>query len=213
MLGRSTKAGASTPATPARSRLDPPIERHTTAQRRPGHQPRRHVDAMPGVGRGCPRCSLNEGRGINPGDTSVPVRPLAALLFTRSTKAGASTPATLVDRFPRTWCRPNTTPLNEGRGINPGDTRTSRFVEDVVDDQPALNEGRGINPGDTRRSIMEILRPPLRDRSTKAGASTPATLERIHLRSCRTTYYAGAQRRPGHQPRRHPCRGTPLGRG
>ena len=42
--------------------------------------------------------------------------------------------------------------LNEGRGMNPGDTpalpppyRRPRF---------ALNEGRGMNPGDTRKRVV-----------------------------------------------------------
>ena len=43
-------------------------------------------------------------------------------------------------------------PLNEGRDVNPGDTRRPR--EDAADDPStasALNEGRDVNPGDTTR--------------------------------------------------------------
>ena len=36
--------------------------------------------------------------------------------------------------------------LNEGRGVNPGDTGRRRWPE--LDGTP-LNEGRGVNPGDT----------------------------------------------------------------
>ena len=39
--------------------------------------------------------------------------------------------------------------LNEGRGVNPGDTRRRPISEDTRP-QP-LNEGRGVNPGDTPR--------------------------------------------------------------
>ena len=124
--------------------------RHTTnraalvlgqhAQRRPGHQPRRHVDWG---GRLRPvRGSLNEGRGINPGDT-LP-----------------------------------TLPLDFKRG--------------------ALNEGRGINPGDTFNSTLVSNR--FAPRSTKAGASTPATQGEIKFIG---DVLPAAQRRPGHQPRRH----------
>ena len=62
--------------------------------------------------------SLNEGRGINPGDTSC-----------------------LQMRQPHAYA------LNEGRGINPGDTRRGSRGKRLS--PIALNEGRGINPGDT----------------------------------------------------------------
>ena len=62
--------------------------------------------------------SLNEGRGVNPGDTQPGTgRPRAAA---------------------RT--------LNEGRGVNPGDTRRRHAPARLP---RALNEGRGVNPGDT----------------------------------------------------------------
>ena len=95
-------------------------ERVPPAQRRPGREPRRHVNVKPLAGRihgrstkagawnpgdtpgtgwsGPATCSaLNEGRGVNPGDT----------------RGG---------RLPRgrRW-----SPLNEGRGVNPGDTSSS----------------------------------------------------------------------------------------
>ena len=38
--------------------------------------------------------------------------------------------------------------LNEGRGVNPGDTHRPRD-RPARTDSTALNEGRGVNPGDT----------------------------------------------------------------
>ena len=81
--------------------------------------------------------ALNEGRGMNPGDThpesSRPCAPRRA--------------------------------LNEGRGMNPGDIRDCARPGRAAS---ALNEGRGMNPGDTdlpRRGVG-----PGAVRSTKAGA-------------------------------------------
>ena len=86
--------------------------------------------------------TLNEGRSVNPGDTHCGWwAPYDHLV--RSTKAGASTPATpglAMDsgRFVQA--------LNEGRSVNPGDTN----LTGVVDGPPrSLNEGRSVNPGDT----------------------------------------------------------------
>ena len=55
-------------------------------------------------------------------------------------------------------------PLNEGRGMNPGDT-----IRFLIMRRPhsTLNEGRGMNPGDTARQSREL---PDHQRSTKAGA-------------------------------------------
>ncbi len=165
--------------------------REVGAQRRPGHQPRRH--SAPRRWRHC-RAALNEGRGINPGDTSgvpftgssapsaqrrpghQPRRHLVCLGGgvgdpLRSTKAGASTPATRTTVVPD-----HSAPcsLNEGRGINPGDTWTEHLDAAFPHERStkagastpatrrsrsaagrrhtsALNEGRGINPGDTPR--------------------------------------------------------------
>ena len=74
-------------------RLHPPRrpERQPRAQRRPERQPRRHSPRLEVTLRAAP---LNEGRSVNPGDTS---RARAPLGRTRS-------------------------PLNEGRSVNPGDT-------------------------------------------------------------------------------------------
>ena len=85
-------------------------------------------------------------------------------------------------------------PLNEGRSVNPGDTRRSPAGSPR---RAALNEGRSVNPGDTSMiepkvvHVTDAQRRPERQprrhlgltatpiapwmRSTKAGASTPAT--------------------------------------
>ena len=164
---RSTKAGASTPATLGPSRRS--CRRRTASLNgRPGHQPRRHIPTQSTQSAGN-TAALNEGRGINPGDTFVRRwdhhRP-----GDRSTKAGASTPATRHSTA-RHFSPP--APLNEGRGINPGDTFDCPGAERT---RSALNEGRGINPGDTQRRQRSgaVVLP----RSTKAGASTPATPSR-----------------------------------
>ena len=66
--------------------------------------------------------TLNEGRGVSPGDT-LKIRPLNPPNFREG-------------------------PLNEGRGVSPGDTR--KLVQRPVElCRQALNEGRGVSPGDT----------------------------------------------------------------
>ena len=131
------------------------------AQRRPGHQPRRHPTQKPTRSRTQPRRALHRGESSHE--------------EIRSTKAGASTPATRSS-------------VNAG----PCCLRTCGG---------ALNEGRGINPGDTIKRHIRAIIVARTTRSTKAGASTPATPPT----EARPT--AGvlrrAQRRPGHQPRRH----------
>ena len=111
--------------------------------------------------------SLNEGRGQNPGDTAHWATTTAPQRWVRSTKAGAKTPATrLLPPPPGT----SQSTLNEGRGQNPGDTR--RRLGQCCP-QVSLNEGRGQNPGDTTADCR--IDPSSRQRSTKAGAKTPAT--------------------------------------
>ena len=236
---RSTKAGASTPATPDLRELL--VDLVDSAQRRPERQPRRHKRRW--IGNTPEPTTLNEGRSVNPGDTCREANPNRNQCL-RSTKAGASTPAT-----PGTgWCRnaPRASPLNEGRSVNPGDTAgTDAVFSDVGTDAqrrperqprrhcppascttsltPALNEGRSVNPGDTaafRAGVLIETR-----RSTKAGASTPATRATIGAsgarqktlnegrsvnpgdtrRSCSAAALTAtnAQRRPERQPRRH----------
>ena len=153
---RSTKAGARTPATPWKCAGWEARKRR--AQRRPGREPRRHEkkrDLWDAV-----RSSLNEGRGANPGDTHTPRRrrrrtraldegrganpgdtgevvATAAGRPVRSTKAGARTPATLIEqadrgavaderstkagaRTPATRQRPGRGPERRGRSTKAG---------------------------------------------------------------------------------------------
>ena len=192
---RSTKAGASAPATRFLGLVIVAVWLY--AQRRPGHQPRRHVPER---------------------------RPVRHRRH-RSTKAGASAPATPIRRMPAkrwTWgsslnegrgISPGDTPgrvpgrsrrdrltLNEGRGISPGDTGTSPGSQwiagsieiaqrragasapatpqsswDMATRRPSLNEGRGISPGDTTAGAPPNVARTFWYRSTKAGASAPAT--------------------------------------
>ena len=130
------------------------LRQEEPAQRRPERQPRRHGPdrqrfsrararstkagaSTPATRPGCSirttgaRCrTLNEGRSVNPGDTTSPVRGLrqAASGRTRSTKAGASTPATrpgtalrasisaLCVRSTKAGASTPATPLNSAKG-------------------------------------------------------------------------------------------------
>ena len=87
---RSTKAGASTPATP--SSRPQHAQKTQRAQRRPERQPRLHPQAAARSPR-CAGSSLNEGRSVNPGYTRHGEN-IRRSVCRRSTKAGASTPAT-----------------------------------------------------------------------------------------------------------------------
>ncbi len=203
LASRSTKAGAGTPAT------------HPVCVRLPARDQFRSTKAGAGTpatrarrdGRGRGAGPLNEGRGRNPGDTCRKLSGLFAPRL-RSTKAGAGTPAThgggqssfaigkCAQRRPgpeprrhdrtRADRRARPVALNEGRGRNPGDTSRSRCTDGRC--RHPLNEGRGRNPGDTVASRYHGRRDA--DRSTKAGAGTPATpghqadlADRVGLRS------------------------------
>ena len=189
------------------------------AQRRPGRSPRRHhrsgggvVDPRlrstkagaftpatrqaPGRVADVPR-TLNEGRGVHPGDTistsTVGNRSRAALNEGRGVHPGDTrswswclTPSWLAQRrpgrSPRRHRRYTLVPrpadgatLNEGRGVHPGDTRPP--ARGASRSPSALNEGRGVHPGDTALAPGEDAS--LRVRSTKAGAFTPATRDRL----------------------------------
>ena len=72
-----------------------------------------------------------------------------------------------------------------------------------------LNEGRGRNPGDTD-VLQGLPRYPVFQRSTKAGAETPATLERNPSPLLHAWL---AQRRPGPKPRRHAHHGRAVSGG
>ena len=87
-----------------------------SAQRRPGHKPRRHV--VPPAGSGRSTETLNEGRGINPGDTCA-LCALCVELHAAQRRPGHKPRRHLVNYTERPL---DYDALNEGRGINPGDT-------------------------------------------------------------------------------------------
>ena len=185
-LPRSTKAGASTPATPLRSnfRLAPSWSSATLNEGRsvnPGY-----TFETDGAGRHRRSGALNEGRSVNPGYTlrsgfhaprGVPRSTKAGASTPathsrrgagrhhrqRSTKAGASTPATrsLMKVRLATRCA-----LNEGRSVNPGYTQSSTRPPQMP---RTLNEGRSVNPGYTAKfckravSGQTIARPRVRE--------------------------------------------------
>ena len=178
------------------------------AQRRPRREPRRH---WPGCACWTRRCaSLNEGRGVNPGDTRARVRSGAggvdAQRRPRRESRRHAMSSTQYDagqsaqrrprREPRRHAlgsssrRPPRPSLNEGRGVNPGDTDPDghELIKGMVAQRrprreprrhtaapgagaarrSALNEGRGVNPGDTLSDRVAADLPVRR--STKAEA-------------------------------------------
>ena len=159
------------------------------AQRRPGREPRRHMVDRAGVPGAVVRSTKAGAR-----TPATPAGPgLGTAGRSRSTKAGARTPAT---RRRRTPAAPTPRTLNEGRGANPGDTWRARPIP-----PPCCVAQR--RPGREPRRHLDHARTGARDqdRSTKAGARTPAT------RAVRKVVLDrdGAQRRPGREPRRHPA--------
>ena len=188
----------------------------SSAQRRPERQPRLHV--WLGVDGEVPPNALNEGRSINPGYTRGSP-PVVARVALRSTKAGASTPATR-----HRDSRPNarSIPLNEGRSVNPGYTRTATAIVRVVAQRstkagastPATRPvGAQLDFGLQRSTKAGASTPATRwtglrsgwgaRRSTKAGASTPATrdVQRRPRRGCRSSLNEGRSVNPGYTPR------------
>ena len=161
------------------------------AQRRPGREPRRHPQG-PLLALHRRALPLNEGRGVNPGDTAS-----------------------------RRQARASCGSLNEGRGVNPGDTSGSRSPSSPATrsaqrrpgreprrhaaparrrtPQPSsLNEGRGVNPGDTRR--VAAAGPACRPCAQRRPGREP----RRHVSVRDSPDVAStAQRRPGREPRRH----------
>ena len=150
------------------------------AQRRPGRESRRHLNSA--LDGSAPTTPLNEGRDVNPGDTSS--RPTAGRRGTplnegRDVNPGDTWASSHVldgvtaqrrpgresRRHSSTFAQPapNASSLNEGRDVNPGDTRKRCSSAPC---RSTLNEGRDVNPGDTsaRLAAMRSSR-----RSTKAG--------------------------------------------
>ncbi len=168
-MARSTKAGDSAPATPPTVTL---LERHRyRAQRRPGTRPRRHSQVAWSVSY-LSRLSLNEGRGLGPGDTARHAQQTGSVGYPAQRRPGTRPRRHPPARLPG---RPAPPPLNEGRGLGPGDTRRSRCWN--ARRPGALNEGRGLGPGDTR--IGHAPHWVDGQRSTKAGDSAPATRDAV----------------------------------
>ena len=145
---RSTKAGASTPATLVAARRVAALPRRSTkaGASTPATPPREHAD------------HLARPRSTKAG-ASTPAT-LGALRDDRrqqrrSTKAGASTPATRgPPRSPPGRMPPS---LNEGRGLDPGNTRSP--AHPALHAPSPLNEGRGLDPGNTMEpaQIVRVL--------------------------------------------------------
>ena len=171
---RSTKAGASTPATPLQvnryASPSRPSERSTKAgASTPATRPRRTSSRITAnrstkAGASTPATLKRLVRLALP-DRYAQRRPerqprrhasdsrTGARGLRRSTKAGASTPAT-----PQVGqvIGGGHVPLNEGRSVNPGDTRCRSISVDVSPRSGALNEGRSVNPGDTSRFASQL---------------------------------------------------------
>ena len=218
---RSTKAAASTPATPdvqaglakSRTPLDdgrsvnpgdtltfmPTGEVTYSAQRRPERQPRRHRHAL--LQR---HCSATLGAQRRP--ERQPRRHVWVLgkLTDHSTDAQRRPerqPRRHSSSRARTDAAPRST-LNEGRSVNPGDTSSSRSTSDGIALSCRSTKAGASTPATRRVSAVDRSRVDHGTRSTKAGASTPAT----HLNSLRAVMSrlpSSAQRRPERQPRRH----------
>ena len=176
-LLRSTKAGAETPATlPHRCTIRC---RDSSLNEGRGRDP---GDTCPQLWQPHGPTPLNEGRGRDPGDTRSKRTGDTADL-SRSTKAGAETPATR-ESNPR--CTRGGSALNEGRGRDPGDTRTAK--------RPLGSVGRSTKAGaetPATHDVGQLTERVLPLRSTKAGAETPATL-----------FLQGSLERPGIAHRR-----------
>ena len=199
---RSTKAGGRTPATPISIASGAILDVHV---------------------------ALNEGRGSNPGDTSVVrlnavvavavevaqrrpgveprrhlrarVQPATMLPPFRSTKAGGRTPAT-PDAM-----RSSAVPADFRRRSTKAGGRTpatpAEKASGTSHSRPrSLNEGRGSNPGDTRH--WSASRAPI----CRVAQRRPGVEPRRHLRMgshgrIHQSISVTAQRRPGVEPRRH----------
>ena len=99
------------------------------------------------------------------------------------------------DRGGRPGLRP--LPLNKGRGVNPGDSRSSRRSS-RASTTSALNKGRGVNPGDspTRAASRSFSEPSLNEgRGVNPGDRSSQTSVISWIAKC-------AQQRPGRKPRR-----------
>ena len=158
---RSTKAGASTPATRGQS-----VRSQGTADQRStkagASTPATHGSVLVWL--------VARGRSTKAG-ASTPAtlaRPSQRWVRERrSTKAGASTPATPAGPPPEPRLAAS---LNEGRSVNPGYTRD--VVAGVANQRQRSTKAGASTPATREQRLQHQLG---RQRSTKAGASTPAT--------------------------------------
>ena len=157
---RSTKAGARTPAT--RRSSWPLISPSTSAQRRPGREPRRHLVGT-AVHRGPPDRSTKAGARTPA--TLLPGRRGARVPL-RSTKAGARTPATqALSSISAAAAAAQRRPGREPRRHSFARAAGTRI--DAAQRRPGREPRRHRCPHHRR----DVGHP----RSTKAGARTPAT--------------------------------------
>ena len=219
ITGRSTKAGARTPATPAPADLAAEAPQRSTkaGARTPATRWR---GGVPGIGWG----PLNEGRGANPGDTPARVSPRRVWADAqrrpgREPRRHALAAAASAESWSGAQRRPGREPRRHREYAY-----ARRFTSVSAQRRPG-REPRRHDRGrrlDLRRAV----------RSTKAGARTPAT-RRLPRRWCRCAAALNegrganpgdtcspssadasrciAQRRPGREPRRHPRRARAAG--
>ena len=185
---RSTKAGASTPATPpaasyrhqvaqplneGRGGLNPGDTRRQwvealrsgNAQRRPGPQPRRHLQVFTPVSTSRTIAQRRLGPQPQRHPDQLAARRQRRL---RSTKAGASTPATRRGRRHHVPAGQRSTKAGASTPATPDTKIGPRPVTRPAQRRPG--------PQPRRHEAADIARHPQTARSTKAGASTPATL-------------------------------------
>ena len=198
---RSTKAGTSAPATPVTSRSGPPtsslkagrswpdrVHRTSSAQRRPGRQPRRHHGpTSPDRRNYVPAAQRRPGRQPRRHD---PPSPRSRGGTSLDVSPGDTSTSDRSDQRVRPGM-----PLNEGRDVSPGDTCPVDHV--VLATWCARSTKAGTSAPATPGDVVFGQRPG--GRSTKAGTSAPAT----RRTSATNRQPPRAQRRPGRQPRRH----------
>ena len=145
------------------------------AQRRPERQPRLHAGEIGEIAVTRPRIPLNEGRSVNPGYTCMNFGWHLRSTRPQSAQRRPERQPRLHRRTPRCLPLVGARPLNEGRSVNPGYTSSRRLFDRRQRAWWSLNEGRSVNPGYTRDFVPSATSREHRHRSTKAGASTPAT--------------------------------------
>ena len=209
IVPRSTKAGARTPATrpdhhsaPGRRAAlnegrganpgDTPRGQtggpdDPLAQRRPGREPRRHPPSA--NVRRCTRTRSTKAGARTPATPKGEPRELRQ--FARSTKAGARTPATLTVR---SQTREDDRRSTKAGARTPATPRVGRVsgVAPVAQRRPGREPRRHFHPFHSRRRPVPSLN---EGRGANPGDTAEAAGRMVRPRS--------AQRRPGREPRRH----------